>query len=324
MASLLFKRLSDVLRRSFLIKKKPYVPTVQKTISFITICSVEGIMFEKIENSWKLAKECWRVLMLDKEMLVYPIINAILSIGVLIIAYFGLVELDLIGRGNDIPVTQNEKVFIWVLLAITLYSIIFIQSFSQTAIIASALIRLRGDNPTLLDGFNVATLKIFHIAIWSLVHFLFGVVRSLIMSLFKGKFMRERVGDLIESGWNVITVFIIPIIIMENTNVYNAFKRSKLLLKKKWGEAVGLEVGFYSLSWIIAIPLAFIFLLGYNLHETYPMFAIIVFSIAVILTIITSAIYSALTGISKAVMYNFAIDKNIPTGFDQNAFVQRN
>jgi len=251
-------------------------------------------MFEKIENSWKLAKECWRVLMLDKEMLVYPIINAILSIGVLIIAYFGLVELDLIGRGNDIPVTQNEKVFIWVLLAI------------------------------LLDGFNVATLKIFHIAIWSLVHFLFGVVRSLIMSLFKGKFMRERVGDLIESGWNVITVFIIPIIIMENTNVYNAFKRSKLLLKKKWGEAVGLEVGFYSLAWIIAIPLAFIFLLGYNLHETYPMFAIIVFSIAVILTIITSAIYSALTGISKAVMYNFAIDKNIPTGFDQNAFVQRN
>lgn len=281
-------------------------------------------MFEKIENSWKLAKECWRVLMLDKEMLVYPIVNAILSIVVLMVAYFGLVELNLIGRSNDAPLSQNEKTFIWFLLAVTLYFIIFIQSFSQTAIVASALIRLRGDNPTLLDGFNVATLKIFHIAVWSFVHFLFGIVRSLIMSLFKGKHMRERVGDLIESGWNVITVFIIPIIITENTNVYNAFKRSKSLLRKKWGEAIGLEVGFYSLAWIIAIPLAFIFLLGYNLQETYPMSAIIIFSIAIILTIITSAIYSALTGISKAVMYNFATNNNIPTGFDRNTFVQRN
>lgn len=280
-------------------------------------------MFEKIENSWKLAKECWRVLMLDKEMLAYPIINAILSIGVIIIAYFGLVELGLVGQGKDNPLTENEKVLTWVLLAITVYGIIFIQSFSQTAVIAAALIRLRGNNPTLLDGFNVAALKVLHIAVWSFVHFLFGIVRSLIMSLFKGKFVRERVGDLIESGWNVLTVFIIPIIIVENTNVYDALKRSKSLLKEKWGEAIGLEVGFYSLAWIIAIPLALIFVLGFHLYETSPILSITVFSVAVIFTIATSAIYSALTGISKAVMYNFATGNKIPTGFDQNIFAKR-
>ncbi len=43
-------------------------------------------MFEKVENSWKLAKECWRVLMLDKEMLMFPALSTLTTIIV-----FGLI-----------------------------------------------------------------------------------------------------------------------------------------------------------------------------------------------------------------------------------------
>ena len=61
---------------------------------------------------------------------------------------------------------------------------------------------------------------------------------------------------------------------------------------------------------------------GYNLLDTHPTIALLLLAVGIVFTIITSAIYSALTGISKAAMYNFATGNNLPAGFDKQAFVQ--
>ncbi len=40
-------------------------------------------MFKRIENGWQLAKQSWRVLMLDKELLVFPLLSGVALIAVL-------------------------------------------------------------------------------------------------------------------------------------------------------------------------------------------------------------------------------------------------
>ena len=61
-------------------------------------------MLTKIKNSWALAKECWHVLMLDKEMVVYPLFSAFFNILVLGAAFLVMTAAGLISTDGEGPI----------------------------------------------------------------------------------------------------------------------------------------------------------------------------------------------------------------------------
>ena len=111
-------------------------------------------MFERLSNSWELVKASAAVLRADKELLVFPIVSAVLSLLVLITfavpaVLAGLFDETVLAE-SGFPVAGYVVGFCFYVVQ---YFVIF---FCNTALVGAALIRLRGGDPTVGDGFRIA------------------------------------------------------------------------------------------------------------------------------------------------------------------------
>lgn len=269
-------------------------------------------MFKTLSNSWTLAKECWEVLMQDKEMLVYPTLTSIVNIAILGVAYFYFMAIGFMESTAPLNYSTEQWVLGAGLVIATMYACHFSFSFFDCALVASAIKRLRGENPTLGYGLGVAANRIPQIAGWSFYVTIFGIFVALIQSLFKSKWAQKTVGKAAETAWNVVTVFVMPYIIVENMGATGAVKNSAKLVRHKWGEAATLEIGFGSLCSIAGFPLAGLFMLAQFVHTGSPELAIIIMAFAIILGAFLGILFAALTGIAKAVLFSFAKGGRIP------------
>ena len=113
-------------------------------------------MFAKFARSWALVKASAGVLKQDKELLVFPAISAVASLLVMasfILPLFGLLDFKAMDQGEREPMWLYAWVFLFYL---TQYFVIF---YSNTALVGAAMIRLRGGDPTVADGLNIAWSK---------------------------------------------------------------------------------------------------------------------------------------------------------------------
>ena len=112
-------------------------------------------MFERFERSFRLIAESFGVLKKDKELLLFPIISAIVSILAIVIFvvpfFLGLIA------GASIR-------YFWFILFALYFMIYFITVFFTAGLIGAANIRLRGGDPKFSDGikiFELSTLFLF-------------------------------------------------------------------------------------------------------------------------------------------------------------------
>ena len=269
-------------------------------------------MFRTLSNSWLLAKECWQVLMHDKEMLIYPTLATIVNVLILIIAYIYLLAIGIFDTDSGLNYTKFQWIVGAGIALIAMYAAHFTFSFFECALVASAIKRLRGENPTLGHGLGIATNRIPQIAGWSLYSTVFGIFVALLKSLFKSRLAQKMVGALAETAWNVVTVFVLPLVVVENVSSTHAIKASAKLVRQKWGEAATLEIGFGTLCSLAAMPIACLFILSGFLQTSHSelAFALMIFGLA--LGAFLGLIFAALDGISKAVLFNFAVGGNLP------------
>ena len=69
-------------------------------------------MFERFQRSWDLAAECWRLLMEDKSLLVFPLLSSIAM--VLIIGSFMVPLLPALGfAGGKAPHAIASTGYLW-------------------------------------------------------------------------------------------------------------------------------------------------------------------------------------------------------------------
>ena len=108
----------------------------------------------KIAKSWELVKASWAVLQADKELLIFPILSAVAVITVM--ATFA-VPMFLAGvfdtgirMGGTIPFAGIVLGFCFYAVQ---YTIIF---YCNSALVGAAMIRLKGGDPTIGDGFRIA------------------------------------------------------------------------------------------------------------------------------------------------------------------------
>ena len=109
-------------------------------------------MLNRIGNSWELIKASARVLQADKELMIFPIVSAI---GTLIVSAIFFLPMILSNFFDAVVLGGGEVLGLVVLFIfyIAQYTVIF---FANTALVAAAMIRLKGGDPTLADGFRAA------------------------------------------------------------------------------------------------------------------------------------------------------------------------
>jgi hypothetical protein len=266
-------------------------------------------VFERISNSWKLAKASAAVLSADKELMVFPALSAVML--VLVTAGFAL-PIFLSGNAQGMLEGAGSYVIAFLFYLVS-YFVIF---FCNTALVGAAMIRLRGGDPTVADGFRIASSKIGTIFGYALVAATVGMVLRAIQER-SGIIGRIIVG-IIGIAWNLATFLVVPVLVVEDVNPIEAVKRSAALLKKTWGEQV---IGGFSLGAIAALATFLLFLVFVPLiilaaASRSPVMIGVVVGGFVISLLLLSLVNATLSGIYTAALYRFAAEGQVSQGFE--------
>ena len=276
-------------------------------------------MFNRLSNSWELVKASANVLKADKELVIFPILSAVALVIVSLIFLLPMIVANLFDdmfKGSGVL-----GYAILFLFYIVQYCVIF---FSNTALVGAALIRLRGGDPTVSDGLQIALSRLGPILGYAVIAATVGMVLKLISDRSKN-FIVQMLLSVFQFGWNVATFLVVPILAVENVGPIDAIKRSAAYLKKTWGEQI---VGDLAISAIFTLINIGIIVLGVILTiGAVSIDAPVAIVIAIILLFIMVLIFSILIGstlssIFVAAVYQFTTSGNAGAFFDQS-LVQR-
>lgn len=273
-------------------------------------------MFRKIENGWMLAKQCWRVLLLDKELLVFPLFSLIACILVLASFALPLLQSGALEKMADDPSSASQPVM-FLLYAAFYFVTYFVIIFFNSALIACALIRFRGGDPTVADGLRAASARLPKIIAWAAVSAFVGVVLQMIEQ--RSGILGKIVAGLLGAGWAIASYFAIPVLVTENTGPVDALKRSASIMRKAWGEALTAEFGMGFLVFLAMLPAIIIFGFGGTLLSATPVLGGVLIVAAVFWLIAVALSGATLDAILKAALYLYASDGRVPHNFDNDA-----
>jgi len=278
-------------------------------------------MFGRLANSWELVKSSAKVLAADKELLIFPIIS---SIGVLIVSAAFIIP-SIFANLFDSLFTGDFQVVGFVVLFlfyVVQYTVIF---YMNTALVGAALIRLRGGDPTVKDGFRIASKHFGPIVGYALIAATVGVILKSISDRSKG--LGRFVVDLIGLAWNLATFLVVPVLAVEDVGPLDAIKRSVELLKRTWGEQIAGNIGLGSIFALLFIGIglsgtALIFFAISVLEST--VMAIVIGAGLVLVFLLLGLVNSTLSGIYTAAVYQYAVsgqsDGFFEPGLVENAF----
>lgn len=203
---------------------------------------------ERIKRSWELAKASLNVLKQDKELLVFPLISGMvmffITLTFLVPTLVGNVLDSILARG--MPIFGYVVLFLFYLVQ---YTVVY---FNSTALVGAAMIRLRGGDPKVKDGFNIAVSRLGPIFGWALLSATVGLVLNMLSNNAKkkGKGVGSFISSLLGAAWNVVTFLVVPVIAVEGLGPIQAVKRSWNLLKRSWGEQIA---GTLSIGLVFAL-----------------------------------------------------------------------
>jgi len=276
-------------------------------------------MFESIPRSFTLIKESWRVISLDKEILLFPVLSGVALL--LILLSFVLPVLFLGFFKSSVPPLEDGLFLVGLFLFYLLCY--FVVIYFNTALITCARMRLTGGNPVFMDGIRNANAHIVPIFIWAMISATVGLVLHLIQE--KAGFIGQIVVGLIGAAWGLITYFVIPVMIFEEKGPVPAIKQSVSLFRKTWGETlvgqVSIGIIFVLLGIVGIVPVAFALIFG-----SFTLFVLLL-AVFIIYLAILMVIGSSLQGVFNTALYLYATTGNVPEAYSkelvENAFAPK-
>jgi hypothetical protein len=270
-------------------------------------------MIRKIENSWALIKASWRVLGADKELVVFPIVSAV---GVLLVTATFVFPM-LLGGIADSLISEQFQILTFLIgfaFYIAQYFVIF---FANAALIGAAMIRLRGGDPTVGDGFRSAGRHIFSILGYALISATVGMILRAISE--RGRTVGNIVSSILGMAWNIATYLVVPILVIEGVGPLDAIKLSANKLKETWGEQLAGNFGIGAVSGLVAFLILLIGIPAIAL--AFMAESALLIGLAIMLVILAlvflALISSTLNGIYVAAVYHYAADGEVSDYFSE-------
>jgi len=225
----------------------------------------------KFLRSWYLFKSSLSIMKRDKQLLLFPIVTFICSVMIVLFflvpvtlrptgyAYHTAQHWHVIGQSLFVPTTDAHGRATETLSPLAMGYLVFMYfvsmffaTFFNVAFFHEILAALKGDTVSLGRGLRFAASRWQAILLWTLFA---GVVGLIIKQIEERLGVVGRIlGRLIGIAWSVAAVFVIPLIVQEETaNPITMLKNSAGILRRTWGESLIGFVGIRLLSGIISI-----------------------------------------------------------------------
>jgi len=254
---------------------------------------------------------CWQVLKADKALVLFPFVSGICCL--LLLASFAI---PLYATGHWMPPGRDAQTIQQVTYYGTLFLFYvcnyFVIVFFNSAIVSCAIMRMRGGNPTVGDGFRAAANRLPVIIGWAVLSATVGLILRVIED--RSEKIGALVSGLLGAAWTLMSFLVVPILVVENINPFAALKESTVMLKKTWGERLAGNFGLGLISFLLAIPAIGLILLGVFSGNILAMATCI--AVAVVYLIVLALVQSALQAIFQSALYLYARDGQVPEGFE--------
>lgn len=254
----------------------------------------------RIRNSIELAKESWRVLQSDKELVVLPVISGIAS---MIVAATFVVPIAVAGNLEQ-PGTGT-----YLVLFLMYVTLAYVTIFFNAALVSAAHERLTGGDPTLGSALAGAASRAGKILPWAIVSATVSVILRAIEE--RAGVIGRLVASFAGMAWAVVTFLVLPIIVIEGIGVGDAVKKSGRLFKQTWGENLAAQVGFGLLGFAAVLPAIAVIVLGAFVGGGTLVAGLVV---GVLWMILVAVVIAALSVIFQTALYHFAADGSLPPG----------
>jgi len=263
--------------------------------------------------------------MMDKELLLFPIMSGISCL--LVLASFALPlwnskYASVVMNDQQVPQDPVAYIILFAFYFVNYFVIIFFNS----ALMACAIIRLKGGNPTVADGFRAAMNRLPQIVGWALVSATVGLILKMIES--RSEKIGQIVAGLLGMAWSITTYFVIPVLVVEQKSPFDAMKRSVGILRKTWGESLVANFGIGLIVLLIMIPVFLMIVAGgMTIASGNMVIGGALIAVGLISILIISLVSTAVHSILIATIYLYAAEDKVPEQFDpsliEHAFVTK-
>jgi len=260
----------------------------------------------RIGRSLQLVGQSYRILMLDKELILLPLLSGVVIAAVVASFAFGF--------GLDFTRVQRLGPDVYVPLFLIYVVTYAVGIFFQAAVVAGATERMRGGDPTVASALAAARRRAVPILMWAVVAATVGVILRIIRD--RAGFLGKIIASLLGAAWSLATFFVVPVLVLEERPLDESFTRSVAVFKKTWGETMvgGVSLGVAAIcAWVTLVAVA-----GLLATVAGPL-ALAVFAIGAISLAI---FFPTLQGVYLASLFRYATEGETDPGFDRSLFEQ--
>ena len=277
-------------------------------------------------RSAELLRQSFNVLRRDKRLMIFPLVSAVACLAVFASFVVPLVvtgvleEVTAQGGPGDRSVMHPYVREIGTLLTFAYYfASYFVIVFFNTALVACAMERFAGREPTVRGGLWHAAGLMPQIVGWVAVSATVGTLLQAIEE--RVGFVGKIVTALVGLAWTIATYFVVPVLVVERLGPIEAVKRSSTMLSKTWGTALVSNVGLGLIGFLLYAVATIPAIIGIVFTAQMNHWAPIAIGggIMVVLMIGIALVTSAVSSVLVAALYRYAATGEVPIGFEERA-----
>jgi hypothetical protein len=267
---------------------------------------------DRITNGAGLARQSWRALRQNRQLLLFPAVSGIALIVASLLFLAAALGLGVFSgsEGGDDPdwLLGLILLFLFYLVAYT------IAIFANTALVGAVLKLGRGERATVRDGFSIAFSKLGKVVVYAVISATVGMLASGIArsgresSNIVVAIVTAIVGALIQGAWNLVVFFAVPVIVAEDLGTVASLRRSLDIFRQTWGEGfVGrATIGGIGCFVFAAILLITGIVVSIGLATGSDALVLIAVIVGVVLIGVLALVTGALNGVFQASLYRYA------------------
>jgi len=274
-------------------------------------------IWNRLHASYSLVCDCLRLLRKDPELILFPLMSGLAMIGVTATYLLPLQNSAWSGSEgflstmeNDVNRLLNEPIA-WFLIFLYYFANYFVITFFNSALVACAVIRAEGGDPTVVTGLRFAISRLPQILGWAAVAGTVGTALQFLES--RSDIATRWVSSLLGFVWSLATFFVIPVVVVEKVGPFTAVRRSMAVMKETWGELLVAGVTLGPIK-ALCVLLCFLPLFAASMFASSTAMYVAAF-VSFAQLLIALLVFATLDAIFLSALYLYASDRGMAAEF---------
>jgi hypothetical protein len=252
----------------------------------------------RFQRSFRLLSQSLAIIRSDRSLLWFPVLSAAFTLIAVAIVLVPAVVL--------LPGATADSAHTWPMLVVAGlagYAATAVATYFNVALVSCAARSFHGEDTSAGEGMRAANARLGSILLWALIASLVGMV---IRAVEQRAGLGSIVARLLGAGWAIATYFVIPVLAFEQVGPADAVRRSIATVRRSWGESLIGNVGLGIATFLLALPLIGVGLLGAALVGASPAAGVGLLVVAAGLGVVLLVVSSAMGQIYKTAVYLYA------------------